>query len=277
MTPREIEARINLLKATPSASAEVSAFIEGVLDSDPMALYGYGANHARLQPLTESTLNRILAHGSDGMIILSADRAERTVVENYIKRGELIEDLKSRNLSYTVVYGGYRDLKKGETANGETSFVVPAHYRGGQPVPWDKMVEFAKEMCGKYDQESVLVQAPGETPKYIDRNGDVMMEFDGPTRPNDLKQEYFTSLVKSRHFDDGGSGRKPKEPGSPARTEPGALKRFSFTDAPKGDAVVESAGLLVNPPPCSYSEMHLRGESGEIFALWDEIPAERRR
>ena len=226
----------------------------------PMIEYGYSTNRHPVQPLTEATVDRLLQHGKDGMVILSADREERTPEENYAKRHELLGDIKNRNLSYIVVYGGYRDINTTppKTANGETSFVLPAHDRNGNPVPWEELESFAKEMCGKYDQESVLVQPPGQNPRWIDRDGNAVVEFDGPTVKNDLKQQYFSSLIKSKHYDE---------------KDPGRLKRFSFTSTK-----MESCdGLFVNPPPCTGGEKHRRILDGEIFALWDEIPKDMRK
>jgi hypothetical protein len=257
-TVSDIQANLNMLAMYPGLSGKVSAFLESVMESNPMAAYGYDHNGSRLQPLTEATVDRILQHGQDGMIILSADRVERSESENYQKRHELLGDIKAMNLSFIVVYGGYRDLKANppKTANGETSFVIPAHYRNGEKVPWDIMFQFAKDMCGKYDQDSVLVQEPGKGPIYIDHDGNKVMDLGGPVVKNDLKQEYFSSLIKAKHYDE---------------ANPDRLKRFSFTE-PKTESV-----LLVNPPPCTQGEMRRRGAEGEIFALWDEIPKEIRR
>lgn len=172
-TANELDARVRMMGAHPDMGQELSAYIESVRDSEPMAMYGYESNHSRLQPLTEATVDRIIQHGKDGMIILSADRVERSEAENYQKRHELLADIKAQGLSYIVVYGGYRDMQTDppKTANGETSFVIPAHYRDGKPVEWSKMEQFAKEMCGKYDQDSVLIQPPAKARATSTRTG----------------------------------------------------------------------------------------------------------
>ena len=267
-TANELNARVRMMGAHPDMAPELSTFIESVRDTEPMAMYGYESNHSRLQPLTEATVDRIIQHGKDGMIILSADRVERSEAENYQKRHELLADIKAQGLSYIVVYGGYRDMQTDppKTANGETSFVIPAHYRDGKPVEWSKMEQFAKEMCGKYDQDSVLIQPPGEGPRYIDKNGTNVFDLGGPVVKNDLGQEYFSSLIKSKHYDE---------------QNPDRLKRFSFTPSAEGNgepqAMTDAVNLFVDPPPSTMGEMRRRGADGEIFALWDEIPVAVRR
>jgi hypothetical protein len=213
-----------------------------------------------VQPLTEATVDRILQHDKEGMAIISADREERTPEENSAKRHELLGDIKKRNLSYIVVYDGYRDINTTppKTANGETSFVLPAHDRNGNPVPWDELEKFAKEMCGKYDQESVLIQPPGQNPRWIDSAGNTVADLDGPTVKNDLKQQYFSSLIKSKHYDE---------------AHPDRLKRFSYTST----QLENGYELFVNPPPCTGGEKQRRILDGEIFALWDEIPKDMRK
>lgn len=275
MNEYESKVKATMLEAASKAAeklgimeaSEAKEIFSGNADR-PMLEFGYLTNRCPRQPLTEATVDRILQHGKDGMIILSADREERTPEENYAKRHELLADIKARNLSYIVVYGGYRDkdINPPMTANGETSFVIPAHRRDGSLVPWDEMKQFAQEMCGKYDQESVLIQPPGGEPKYIKSDGKDDMVFDGPVVKNDLGQAYFTSLIKSKHYDE---------------KNPGRLKRFSFTTKPdeeQPEGKLESAFMVfTNPPPCTGSEKHRRALDGEIFALWDEIPKDIRR
>lgn len=263
----EIQANLNMMKMYPGLNGKVSAYLESIMSTNPMAAYGYEHNGSKLQPLTEATVDRILDHGKNGMIIITSDRGERTPAENYQKRNELLGDIKAMNLSYIVVYGGYRDKMKSPplTVNGETSFVIPAHDRNGNLVPWDVLYQFAKDMCAKYDQDSVLVQEPGKGPKYIDKDGNEVTDLSGPVVKNDLTQEYFSSLIKSKHYDE---------------AHPDRLKRFSFTepakDEPGKPAPKTEAAFFVNPPPCTQGEMRRRGAEGEIFALWDEIPRDVR-
>jgi hypothetical protein len=153
----------------------------------------------------------------------------------------MIEDIKQTNYSYTPTYGGFIENlgTEKETNVYERSFIIYNKDKRGNNLDFNDLYEFGLEMCRKYNQDSFLVQAPNDKPKYIKQDGSVDYEFSGGKVFNDLSQEYFTDLHKNTHKSGDVSNRKPT--------------RFSFTEA------------YVNPKPQSYSERHVRWLNGEVF------------
>lgn len=162
-----------------------------------------------LMPLSESSLNRMMEHGKTGMAIISANRsaiessdpeldltsefeasleekggvegidsdAMYDEMEDWLRKRnaradrDLRKDIRAAGFSYTPVFGGYHG-QDDTVSSYEPSYVVYCYSDKGEPVDFKKLEDFAIEMCGKYGQESVYIQRPGEPPVYIDRNGD---------------------------------------------------------------------------------------------------------
>ena len=192
-------------------------------------------NEKRLNEIVKSTINNFLSEYRSS----TCNRAKIVSInENDIKR---IISTHSDN-GYIVI----------SPCRGGSDFGIDA---GNSQVDYDKLAninrkrvnnlnfgdlyKFGLEMCRKYNQDSFLVQAPNENPKYVTQDGSVDFEFSGGKVFNDISQEYFTDLHKNTHKNGDISNRKPT--------------RFSFTEA------------YVNPKPQCYSERHSRWLNGEVF------------
>jgi len=161
-----------------------------------------------VMPLSEASLNQMMEHGKTGMVIISSqvssierDDPELDLTSDFEKSLEkkggiqsidsdalydekqdwlrrrnafadrqLRKDIHDAGFSYTPVFGGYRMQETGEESH-EPSYVVYCYDRNGQLRDFQELKAFALKMCSKYNQESVYVQAPGEPPVYLDRNG----------------------------------------------------------------------------------------------------------
>lgn len=214
-------------------------------------------NNAKLVSINENDIKRMIAsHSDSGYIVISpcrggddfginpkASQAEANQLAQINKERvrEIIKDIKASGFSYTPTYGGFIENKgtDKETTVYERSFIVYNKDREGKTGDFRELYEFGLEMCKKYNQDSFLIQAPGEKPKYITQDGTVDMEFNGGKVFNDVSQTYFTDLHKNTHKKGDINNRKPT--------------RFSFTEA------------YVNPKPQCYSERHARWMNNEIF------------
>lgn len=190
--------------------------------------------------LSEGGLNSMMEHGKTGMVIISACRSEidsenpaqslREAFEDYVdkvcggmqsvdsdalydlekdwlkKRNahatkQLKEDIMAAGYSFTPVYGGYQGKEVGDSSF-EPSFVVYNHKRSSDTGDWEELKRFALDMCGKYKQESVYVQAPGEPPVYLDSDGNqINTSSSKDFKFNRESEPYFTTdkLKKRGH------------------------------------------------------------------------------
>lgn len=226
-----------------------------------------------VMPLSETSLNRLRKHGENGMIILSACRSEvdssdpglslRNEFEkdaefigglkqidsdtlydfehkwlkrrNQKKDQELQKDIRQAGYSYTPVYGGYHGQDDVQSSY-EPSYVVYSYDRNGQPTDFQALVEFGLEMCKKYHQESIYVQAPGKAPVYLSQDGSqINSSSSDDFKYNRDDQEYFTTTSRDKN--------------SPQR----------FT----ADIVFENA--YIDLRPASYNEQLRRDKSGEFI------------
>lgn len=157
--------------------------------------YGIISNHNKPVRIDEVTLDRVLQkHGKNGMINISANRSDMPSERNDEQTKALISDLRKSGYSFLPTYGGYR-AKNGVEDDYEPSFVVFNYTEDGQPRDFEELRQFGLNLCGKYDQDSVLIKAPGQAPIWVDRNGNkVNSRESNKYWKNDPKQEYFTSF-----------------------------------------------------------------------------------
>lgn len=214
-------------------------------------------NNGKIVPINENNIKRIIAtHSDNGYIVISPCRGgsdfgidptvsqyeyDRLAHINRIRIKQMIEDIKKSGFSYTPTYGGFIENAgtEQETNVYERSFIIYNKDRNGNNLNFKDLYELGLNLCRKYNQDSFLVQAPGENPKYITQDGKVDFEFKNGNVFNDISQQYFTDLHKNTHKHGDISKRKPT--------------RFSFTEA------------FVNPKPQCYGERHVRWANGEVF------------
>lgn len=224
--------------------------------------------------LSESSLNRMMDHGKTGIVIISANRSaidsedpklslrpdfEKYLEsvggyeaidsdalydeeQNWLKRRNakadkvLLQDIKSAGYSYSPVYGGYHGTDDVQDSY-EPSYVVYNYKRGdNNPGDFYDLEQFAVNMCRKFKQDSVYVQEPNSSPKYLDGNGNQVNMFSS----NDFKlnrndQEFYTTTKRDK-------------------TDP---QRFT------ADIVFES--MYIPLRPASYNEKMRRIKSGEYI------------
>lgn len=201
-----------------------------VIGENVMEKYFNIKNMSGVRMLLEKNLNRMIRHlEEDGAIIISAqrDKVDNSIIEYYerwkklnnIKKDvpqykkeflkwfntkqtkSLINDLRESGYSYVPVYGGYHDKndRTSLTDSYEVSFVVYNIRRDRKNVDFEYLFDFAIELCDKYMQDSVYVQAPGEAPNYYDCNGNIVnSKSSRKIITNDSEQEFFTALRPHR-------------------------------------------------------------------------------
>ena len=190
-----------------------------------------------VMPLSEASLNQMMEHGKTGMVIISSQVSsiERDdpeldltaeIEKSLEKKGgkqfidadamydEMKEWLRRRNafadkqlkkdihdagFSYTPVFGGYKMQETGEESH-EPSYVVYCYNRKGELVKFDYLLQFALDMCRKYKQESVYVQAPGEPPVYLDKDGNqINSSSSNNFKFNRDNEEFFTTTSRDKN------------------------------------------------------------------------------
>lgn len=174
---------------------------------------------SQVTPLLETTLHRVFTkHALDGYFIISASRSEYGAAENRSRTDRLEQEIKSLGrYSYLPVSGGFVETVGATGIDGdvttdpdaamaagtrvevlEDAFLVmnryPATTEEGKEEFVMRMLDDAKTLCGKYDQQSVLVQLPGQYPMYITAEGVNDGTFDGVTTFNNMLKMYFTKL-----------------------------------------------------------------------------------
>jgi hypothetical protein len=226
-----------------------------------------------VMPLSEASLNQMMEHGKTGMVIISSqvssierDDPELDLTAEFEKSMEkkggiqsidsdalydemqdwlrrrnafadrqLRKDIHDAGFSYTPVFGGYKMQETGEECH-EPSYVVYCYDKDGQPRDFQELKDFALRMCGKYKQESVYIQAPGEPPVYLDRHGDQMNSSSSNNfKFNRDNETYFTT-----------TGRDKSSP-----------QRFT------ADIVFENLYIPIRPG--DYNERMRRDKSGEYI------------
>lgn len=188
-------------------------------------------------------------HAEKGYCIVSACRGDKTRVENNTRTKQLAADIKSAGYSYMPVYGGYIEDDNGEVL--EASFVIFNYDNRGNSGDFNDLKSFAIDMCGKYNQDSILICEPGSVPTYYNRNGQVVSDpskSSDKVKVNDKNEPYFTKFKNKS-------------------------KQFTYDIAfPDGDDELTSslAHILsgydyLRKRPMTYGERHRRWSYGEVF------------
>lgn len=165
--------------------------------------YGIPTNDNKPVLIEKVTLDRVLnKHGSNGMINISANRSDMPQERNDEKTRKLIEDIKKSGFSFLPTYGGYR-AKNGVEDDYEPSFVVFNYdAKTGEPRDFNELYNYALQWCKKYQQDSVLIKAPGKNPIWVDKNGNKKNTRESDKHwKNDPKQEFFTSFKNKDEVD----------------------------------------------------------------------------
>lgn len=184
--------------------------------------------------LSEISVNRILKHGENGLIIVSANRSSidsdnnsnslSQEYEQWCNRNnvdssdisqqkfwlkernkktdiELKDDLRKSPFAYSAVYGGYKGSDD-VVDNFEPSYIVYSHGKNYSIdyEPFDKLYEFALELCRKYKQDAVYIQPPQESPYYVNGNGEKNSNTSSLNfKVNNDKQEFFTTINRKKN------------------------------------------------------------------------------
>ena len=240
--------------------------------------YNIPTNQNKPVRIDETTLDRILnKHGRNGLINISANRSDMPQEDNIVNTKSLISDLKNSGYSYLTTYGGYRG-EDGVEDDYEPSFIV-FNKTNGEKRDFEELRQFAILLCGKYNQDSVLIKAPNVNPIYVDYNGQKVNKTESDiVWKNDPKQEYFTSLKSQNEVDEEicnklmGQYKSYCHKNNIPFTKSG-FENFYNTHLNDIETIgkrytydIRFEGRYVNPMPCTRTERMKR--KGEIM-IWE--------
>lgn len=251
----------------------------GFPKEDPLVVE---ADKRGLVALNEAGILRILSHGKTGFVILSANRSviapddgnpdtdltpkyqeflmktgavdDRRTKADWLRRRnkeadqELKRDIQATGYSYTPVFGGYHGSDS-VVDSFEPTYIVYNKDRKGNTGNFKDLFNFAIAMCGKYKQDSVYVQAPGQSPNYYNCHGvkvntTTSMDF----AIDDSDREYFTT-------------NKRQKRGNPSRFTNTGLGFDPIDDAKPNEWFVRKGALTEN-----FNRFRL-SSLGEIFLV----------
>ncbi len=196
------------------------------------------------------TVDRLMKkYGDNGYVILSSNMSDEDEDYNTKATQDLIKNLKNSRFSYLPFYRGHHGSD--DVVDSYEPLFIVFNYNGqGEPQDWNELYSFALEMCGKYEQTSVYVNAHGKAPNYLNRNGKKVNKHSSKNYvKNDLSQESYTSLS------------------SPKEIEDNMSKGFQVGRRFTSDIQFDN-GMYVNPMPGQLSERMRR--KGEVM-IWDVL------
>lgn len=154
-------------------------FVFSCCDQFDIGPYGWNQPMISLEKVLTSSssynLDNII-HGKqarNGYAIISAEHEDAPKKINDEQTEKLEEEIVKAGYSFKHALGGYT-YDGGDDYTKEKSFVVFNFYRDGTKGDFKDLEKFALKMCNDFDQESVLIAAPGKVPVYKDSNGNVV-------------------------------------------------------------------------------------------------------
>lgn len=235
-----------------------------------------------LRPITEGGLNRIMFHGRNGFIVISANRSEiyssnskldltptyiawcksenanpsdKQTMDFWLRQRnkeadqELHDRLKSSKYAFTPVYGGYHGTDDVQDSF-EPSYIVYNHAKNSSKdyLDWEDLYKFALELTRDYKQDSVYIQAPDKAPIYVNGDGEKTNSRESKNfKFNDYTQTYFTTAKREKRSmtDEHGLETKPQ--------------RFT------ADIQFENIYKYCKAGPSTYFDRMKRSKLGEVF------------
>ena len=133
--------------------------------------YGITSNNYKPVRIDEITLDRVLKkHGKNGMINISANKSGEPQKLNDEQTRSLIKDLKQSGYLFLPTYGRHKGYD-GLDYEYEPSFIVFNYDKNGNSKNFEQLRQFALALCGKYNQDSVIVTAPEKSAIWVDIDG----------------------------------------------------------------------------------------------------------
>lgn len=152
--------------------------------------------------ISEASIGRFLTkHSQNGYVIVSANRSEKTPLENKKRDATLKSIISNSGWSYTPIYGGFIETNTDTNEKVrviELSFIIYNFNRKNKELTFEDLKQFAIEIGKQFDQQAVLICPPGEAPYYCDGEGTVTMQFKKEMSIRDLTQDFFSSLSRSK-------------------------------------------------------------------------------
>lgn len=196
------------------------------------------------------TLDRILQkHGENGLIIVSANRADNTKEYNEMAARDLLANIENAGYSYLPAYGGYQNSKTGERGDYEPSYIIFNYSSKGEKRDFEKLKEFGIALCGRYNQDCITIKEPNKPAYWIDRNGEKVNSSETEKYwKNSPYHEYFTTLVSKDKAEELEKLYNKKYNG----------RKFTYDIIPE---------IYINPIPCTLNERIRREFVGEVM-VW---------
>lgn len=168
----------------------------------------FSENNRNMRSISVNNIKKIIEkHSTYGCLLISACRSasyygidkEKHEADfnriNIVRTRELIHSLERAGFSYIPVYGKFIE-NEGEGNEGVLYVRSIIVYCQNRKIK--ELVKFGVEMGEEFDQDAILVQAPGRCPKYIstraERLGEVDRELPNVMTIYDLCKEYFCEL-----------------------------------------------------------------------------------
>ena len=211
--------------------------------------YNIKSNNHKPLVIEKITLDRVInKHGKNGLIILSANRFNKSEEENIKNNQELINFIKQNNYSFLPTYGGYRNSETGEIGDYEPSYIVFNYDLNGNSRDFNELKEFGMKMCRQFEQDCITIKEPNKAAYWIDANGNkVNANETDKVYKNSNEHEYFTTFTSKERTQD--LEKKYNKPYNG--------RKFTY------DIIVDE--VYVNPLPCTLNEQQRRDKSGEIM------------
>ena len=181
--------------------------------------------------ISEVGINRLLSHGKNGMVIISANRSEiasdnsnndlTPEYESFLHNTNVEDNAETRKMwlddrnkrcdvelknflrsktpyAYTATYGGYHG-NDGVNDSYEPSYIIYNHDRQGKQLDFDRLKELALQLCKEFHQDSVYVQAPNEAPVYLNCNGEQINSSSSKNfKVNSDKEMFYTTNKRKK-------------------------------------------------------------------------------
>lgn len=142
----------------------------------------------------------VATYAENGYCIVSALRHELPKSENNQMDIDLKHDLSKSGFSFSTIYGGYKETDSDGNLVPvfEKSFLVYNFGRDGKLRDFIELVHLMERLTGKYNQDAFTAVFPGKPAAWKDKDGKVIQKFKRDMVLNDVLQEFFSTMRRSK-------------------------------------------------------------------------------
>lgn len=150
----------------------------------------YGTHYQKMTIMNEDALDGVMHYGRHGFVVVSVDNKE--------DERNLLNDIRDRHYTFTPIFG--RCVDENEKVSYSTSYIIYNYKLQAGIDMFCDLVEFAIEMCNKYNQKVIFAYQHSRKRCLYDREGNQLPLEEAERVFNRPQERFFLTIRRKNHY-----------------------------------------------------------------------------